>query len=95
MNYTALIVGIWIVTSAIVAMTSTRYHRFFALYVLIPTALILIPLIGYSYGLVWMLAALLGAGSVLRWPVYFLTKFFWSKLTGRPYTGPPIRTKGK
>ena len=30
----------------------------------------------------------LGVGSIMRWPLYYIGKYIWSKITGGSFNGP-------
>jgi hypothetical protein len=74
-------------------MSNTRYHGVFAVFLFIPSAFVIIPWLGYEHGFWIVVIALVGAGSMLRWPLYYLGKYLMSKVTGAEFVWPNWRPK--
>lgn len=72
-----IMIGIgWAIFATIVALVPAfRFHRVMAIYVLIPTALIILPWLFYEEGAIIGLLALAAVGSILRWPIYYLSRW--------------------
>ena len=89
----AMAAGLWVLGGAVVAMSGTRYHGVFAVFLFIPSAFIIIPWLGYVYGGWAIIFALLGVGSMLRWPLYYVGKYLQSKVTGQAFSWPNWRPR--
>ena len=70
---------LWIIVASIIALLPWKIHKPCAMFFLIPTALALVPLVYATDGPLVGTLFLIGAGSILRWPVYFLGRFVVSK----------------
>lgn len=69
---------LWLILANMIAMFPSRDHHWTNAYFLMGIGMPLLVWIGWSNGL-WVAAAfLIGGGSVLRWPVYFLARWFRS-----------------
>ena len=86
--YSAVAAGLWVVGGAIVAISGTRYHGVLAVFVFIPSALVIIPWLGYDHGVWAALLAVCAAGSMLRWPAYYVGKYLISRVTGAEFSWP-------
>jgi hypothetical protein len=73
---------LWVVVASVIALMPVRLHKPSAIWFLIPTALTLLPWLYVTSGWVAALLFLLGACSILRWPVYFLSRFIGQKTRG-------------
>lgn len=82
MTVPVILAGLWIIAASIIAFLPRRFHKPGALYLLIPTALVLLPWLYASNGPLVGTLFLTGFGSILRWPVYFLGKFVSRKTRG-------------
>ena len=92
MNHLLIATGLWALVAFAVALSPKfGVHKFFALYVLIPSAIVILIALGYTYGAWAVFAALLCVASVLRWPFYYIGKFVISKVRGTEFEGPKIR----
>ena len=91
--WSALLAGLWVLGGAIVAMSGTRYHGVFAVFLFIPSAFIIVPWLGYDYGWLAVVIALIGVGSMLRWPLYYVSKYLRSKVTGEEFSWPNWRPR--
>ena len=87
------IAAIWGVTGCAIALLPSYYHRRFAFYLLLPTALPLLVWVTYDTGWLGLIAILFMIGSVLRWPFYFFGKFVLSKFTGADFEWPDFGQK--
>ena len=74
--------GFWIVAASIIAFLPQTFHKPAALYLLIPTAVVLLPWIYVTNGPLVGTLFLIGFCSILRWPVYFLGRFVIRKTKG-------------
>lgn len=70
---------LWIIVASVIALLPWKIHKPCAVFFLIPTALLLIPLVYATDGPLVGTLFLLGVMSILRWPVYFLGKFLSEK----------------
>ena len=66
---------IWLIGANVIGMLPSRDHHWRNAYVLIAVAVPILAWLCYAKGLLWGLAFLLAAGSVLRWPVIFLLRW--------------------
>lgn len=66
---------IWLIAANLIGMLPSRDHHWRNAYVLIAVAVPILIWLVYAKGLLWALAFLLAAGSVLRWPVIFLLRW--------------------
>ena len=82
MTTPVILVGLWIIAASIIGFLPQKYNKTGALYFLIPTALVLLPWIYVSNGLLVGALFLMGFGSILRWPLYFLGKFVIRRTMG-------------
>jgi hypothetical protein len=73
---------IWLIVANLIAMLPTRDHHWRAAYLLMATGLPLVVWVFETHGVTWAVAFLIAAGSILRWPLYFL---------GRWLRGLPLR----
>tara|TARA_R110002124_G_scaffold126129_1_gene285573 strand:- start:5460 stop:5753 length:294 start_codon:yes stop_codon:yes gene_type:complete len=89
--YSALFASFWVLGGAIVAMSNTRFHGVFAVWLFIPSAFIIIPWLGYDHGIWASILALIAVGSMLRWPLYYVGKYLQSKVTGQDFSWPDWR----
>ncbi len=72
-----LIAGcLWLIAANLIAMFPSRDHHWTNAYILIEIGVPLLGWIGWTHGPLVALAFLLGGMSVLRWPVYFLARWF-------------------
>ena len=77
-----LIAGcLWLITANLIAMFPSRDHHWTNAYILIEIGVPLLGWIGWTHGPLVALAFLLGGMSVLRWPVYFVARWFRSVLS--------------
>lgn len=72
---------LWLITANLIAMLPSRDHHWRAAYALIATGLPLLIWIFRTHGALWSLTFLLGACSLLRWPLWFL----WRWLSGQSW----------
>ncbi len=67
---------LWLITANLIAMLPSRDHHWRAAYALIAIGLPLLLWIYEAHGARWTLPFLLGAASLLRWPLWHL----WRRL---------------
>ncbi len=91
--WSALLAGLWVLGGAIVAMSNTRYHGVFAVFLFIPSALVIVPWLAFDYGFWAALVALVGVCSMLRWPLYYVGKYLRSRVTGEDFSWPNWRPR--
>ncbi len=82
MTTPVILAGLWIIAASIIAFLPQKYHKSAALYLLIPTVIVLLPWIYAAEGPLVGTLFLIGFGSILRWPVYFLGKFVIRRTMG-------------
>ncbi len=82
MTTPVILAGFWIVAASIIAFLPQTFHKPFALYLLIPTVIVLLPWIYAAEGPLVGTLFLIGFCSILRWPVYFLGKFVIRRTMG-------------
>lgn len=63
---------LWLITANLIAIIPSRDHHWRAAYALIATGLPLLIWIYETHGPLWTLPFLLGAASLLRWPLWHL-----------------------
>ena len=66
----------------VIAMFPSKRHHWPAAFVLIAIGVPLLAFIAYENGVWVMLACLVAAGSVLRWPVIYLFRWIKRKVRG-------------
>lgn len=82
MTAPVILAGLWIIAASIIAFLPQTFHKPAALYLLIPTVIVLLPWIYAAEGPLVGTLFLIGFGSILRWPVYFLGKFVIRRTMG-------------
>ncbi len=82
MTAPVILAGLWIIAASIIAFLPQKFHKPSALYFLIPTVLALLPWLYATNGPLVGTLFLIGFGSILRWPVYFLGKFVIRRTRG-------------
>jgi len=70
---------VWLVTANVLAMLPSRDNHWARAYVLMAVGIPLLIYIGYENNLFIALMFLIGAASILRWPVVYLTR--WMRRT--------------
>ncbi len=66
--------AVWIVVASIIALLPWKIHWRAAVFLLIPTIVVIIPWLFIQNGVVVGTAFAVGFCSILRWPLYYLTK---------------------
>lgn len=66
--------AIWVVVASIIALLPWKIHWRAAVFLLIPTIIVIIPWLFIQNGVLIGLLFLAGFCSILRWPLYYLTK---------------------
>lgn len=80
MNGPVVAALIWLIAANLIGMLPSRDHHWRNAYALIAVALPILIWLAYAKGLLWALAFLLAAGSVLRWPVIHLWRWIKRQL---------------
>lgn len=75
MTLSLILACLWIITAQIIALTPSRDHHWRLAYVLIAVGIPLLGYVIYENGPWVGLLVLLGAMSILRWPVIYLTRW--------------------
>ncbi|MCK0143471.1 DUF2484 family protein [Aliiroseovarius sp. F20344] len=75
MTLSLILACLWIITAQIIALTPSRDHHWRVAYVLIAVGIPLLGYVIYENGPWVGLLVLLGAMSILRWPVIYLTRW--------------------
>lgn len=92
MNAVLIAAGVWGLAATAVALSSKyAIHRFFVLYVLLPSAIVILIALGYTYGVWAVVVAMVAIGSVLRWPLYYIGRLAWARLRGKPFELPDFK----
>lgn len=71
---------IWLIAANVIGMLPSRDHHWRNAYMLIAVAVPILIWLAYAKGLLWALAFLLAAGSVLRWPVIYLARWIKQRI---------------
>ena len=66
---------IWLVTANLIGMLPSRDHHWRNAYLLIAVAVPILIWLVFAKGVLWGLAFLIAAGSVLRWPLIYLLRW--------------------
>lgn len=74
---------LWLITANVLGMFPSRDHHWRSAYVLIAAGLPLLVWVAIAAGPIYAALFLATAGSVLRWPLYFLWKWLQARLPGR------------
>ncbi|WP_424940144.1 DUF2484 family protein [Aliiroseovarius sp. S253] len=75
MTLSLILACLWAVTTQVIALTPSRDHHWRVAYVLIAVGIPLLGYVIYENGPWVGLLVLLGAMSILRWPVIYLTRW--------------------
>ena len=67
---------LWLILANMIAMFPSRDHHWTNAYILMAIGVPLLVWIGWTNGPLVAAAFLIGGASVLRWPVYFLARWF-------------------
>lgn len=67
---------VWCVLASVIGMLPSRDHHWRAAYVLIALGVPLLGWIIWRDGVMWALIALAAGGSILRWPLIYLWRWF-------------------
>ena len=67
---------LWLILANMIAMFPSRDHHWTNAYILMAIGVPLLVWIGWTNGPLVATAFLIGGASVLRWPVYFLARWF-------------------
>lgn len=71
---------IWLIAANVIGMLPSRDHHWRNAYMLIAVAVPILIWLAYAKGLLWAIAFLLAAGSVLRWPVIYLARWIKQRI---------------
>jgi hypothetical protein len=75
MTLSLILACLWALTAQVIALTPSRDHHWRVAYVLIAVGIPLLGYVIYENGPWVGLLVLLGAVSILRWPVIYLTRW--------------------
>lgn len=75
MTASLILACVWLVVANVTAMFPSRDKHWRFAYAMIALGLPLLVFVWWQNGIWWALAVLVAAGSVLRWPVYFLLRW--------------------
>ena len=75
MTLSLILACLWAVVAQVIALTPSKDHHWRAAYVLIAVGIPLLGYVIYENGPWVGLVVLLGAMSILRWPVIYLTRW--------------------
>ncbi len=75
MTLSLILACLWALTAQVIALTPSRDHHWRVAYVLIAVGIPLLGYVIYENGPWVGLLVLLGAMSILRWPVIYLTRW--------------------
>ncbi|SPF76525.1 hypothetical protein ALP8811_01533 [Aliiroseovarius pelagivivens] len=75
MTLSLILVCLWAVLAQVIALTPSRDHHWRVAYVLIAVGIPLLGYVIYENGPWVGLLVMLGAMSILRWPVIYLTRW--------------------
>lgn len=75
MTLSLILACFWVVAAQVIALTPSRDHHWRVAYVLIAVGIPLLGYVIYENGLWVGLLVLVGAMSILRWPVIYLTRW--------------------
>ncbi|WP_133488111.1 DUF2484 family protein [Aliiroseovarius marinus] len=75
MTLSLILACLWAVVAQVIALTPSRDHHWRVAYVLIAVGIPLLGYVIYENGPWVGLVVLLGAMSILRWPVIYLTRW--------------------
>lgn len=75
MTLSLVLACLWAVVAQVIALTPSRDHHWRVAYVLIAVGIPLLGYVMYENGPWVGLLVLLGAMSILRWPVIYLTRW--------------------
>lgn len=82
MTTSLILACVWAVTAIFLAMLPSKDHHWRAAYVLMTIGAPLLVYIAWENGMWTALICLLGAGSILRWPVIYFWRWIKRKLKG-------------
>lgn len=71
---------LWLILANVIAMFPSKDYHWSNAYKLIAIALPLTLWLAYENGPLWAAAFLIAAGSILRWPLRYLWRWFRSRL---------------
>jgi hypothetical protein len=75
MSLPAVAALIWLIAANLIGMLPSRDHHWRNAYALIAVGLPILVWLVYAKGVMWGLAFLIAAGSVLRWPLIYLMRW--------------------
>ena len=75
MTLSLILVCLWAVLAQVIALTPSRDHHWRVAYILIAVGIPLLGYVIYENGPWVGLLVMLGAMSILRWPVIYLTRW--------------------
>ena len=75
MTASLILACLWLVVANVAAMFPSRDKHWRLAYALIALGIPLLCWVWWQNSIWWALAVLVAAGSVLRWPVYFLVRW--------------------
>lgn len=70
-----ILVCLWVVVANVLAMRPSRDNHWRLAYFLIAIGVPILGFVTYQMGPWWGLACLIGAASILRWPVIYLLRW--------------------
>ncbi|HCZ00435.1 MAG: hypothetical protein A3D16_01490 [Rhodobacterales bacterium RIFCSPHIGHO2_02_FULL_62_130] len=80
MSWPLVLAFLWLIAANVIAMFPSRDNHWRNAYALIAIGVPILGLVTWQDGPVWGMLLLLGAASVLRWPLVYL----WRHLSPRP-----------